>query len=214
MSYYAIIDLEMCNVSKKRQPKEVFLKNEIIQIGVVLLNEELECVDEFKTYVAPEYGEIDGYILKLTGISNKHVKNAPNFQTAFEKLLAWLPDGVVMVAWSNHDETQIRREMRAKGLDEAAYEKILREWVDSQEMFREKLNAKKAYRLSDALNIANIYYNEGAHDALVDAKNTALLFQKMKREVVMTLSPFFVNTGANTYHASVSLGALLSAAAY
>ena len=40
-----------------------------------------------------------------------------------------------------------------------------------------EVNNKK-YKLSEALSIADISYDDGAHDALVDAKNTARLFAK------------------------------------
>ena len=46
------------------------------------------------------------------------------------------------------------------------------------------------YRLSEALIIADIDYDENIHDALVDAKNTALLFAKMQREPKLTLNAY------------------------
>ena len=41
--------------------------------------------------------------------------------------------------------------------------------------------------------IADIDYDEGEHDALVDAKNTAQLFVKMEREPVLVLNPHYSN---------------------
>lgn len=55
------------------------------------------------------------------------------------------------------------------------------------------MNAQKKYKLSEALIIADIDYDEGEHDALVDAKNTAQLFVKMEREPVLVLNPYYSN---------------------
>jgi len=56
-------------------------------------------------------------------------------------------------------------------------------WVDGQKLFSEKMDSPKVYNLTEALNIVGIDYEDGAHDALVDAYNTALLFAKMQRDI-------------------------------
>lgn len=38
---------------------------------------------------------------------------------------------------------------------------------------------------------ADINYEDGAHDGLVDAYNTALLFAKMEREPQLILNPYY-----------------------
>ena len=43
------------------------------------------------------------------------------------------------------------------------------------------------YNLTEALTISGIDYEDGAHDALVDACNTAMLFVKMETEPEMCL---------------------------
>ena len=50
MSNYVVIDLEMCNVLGEAK-KAYGYRNEIIEIGAVLLNESYEIKDSFKTYV-------------------------------------------------------------------------------------------------------------------------------------------------------------------
>jgi hypothetical protein len=55
-----------------------------------------------------------------------------------------------------------------------------------------KMNTEKKYRLSEALSIADIDYDENIHDALVDSRNTALLFAKTQLEDVLVLSPYLV----------------------
>lgn len=66
-------------------------------------------------------------------------------------------------------------------------------WIDCQQMFGERMGRKKDYNLTEALLIANIAYDDGAHDALVDARNTARLFKKLMLEEDFEVSPYFIS---------------------
>ena len=194
MSKYVIVDLEMCNVPLGFK-REVFnWKNELIQIGAVLVDENLEIIEEFMTLVAPEFGTIDAFIEKLTGISRKDVQDAPRIKEALKLFIDWIPDDAVLVSWSENDEIQIRNEVEAKGICVEGLDIYLDSWIDCQKTFGEKMSADKDYRLSEALIIADIDYDEGAHDALVDARNTARLFIKMEKEQVLELNPYHFGT--------------------
>lgn len=61
MSKYVIVDLEMCRVPKGLKREKFGSASELIEIGAVLLDDAYEIEDRFKTYVSPEYGEIDRY---------------------------------------------------------------------------------------------------------------------------------------------------------
>ena len=193
MSKYVIVDLEMCHVPYETR-KELFnWRSELIQIGAVVVDESLEISDEFMTYVLPEFGVIDSEIENLTGITYKDVENAPKIYEALTRFLEWLPEDSILVSWSENDELQIRRELEAKEITVEGIEQYLDNWIDCQETFGEKMDAQKDYRLSEALIIADINYDENQHDALVDAKNTAHLFIKMQKEPVLKLNPYYSN---------------------
>ena len=196
---YVIVDLEMCRVPFAKKTEEYPCRNEIIEIGAVLVNEKLEITDSFKTYVAPEFGVLDDYIQKLTGITNSDLENAPTLQKALEKFIKWLPENAVLVSWSDNDEYQMSEEMYYKYIDMPEFEKYLDNWEDCQEEFGERMNSPKVYRLSEALIIADLEFDENIHDALVDARNTALLFIKMRSESTLKLSPYYsVGTDSST----------------
>ena len=76
MSRYVVIDLEMCNVPGTMR-KQYGWRQEIIQIGAVLLDEDLNVVSKFNRYVRPQYGYLDGFIKGLTGIGWNDLANAP-----------------------------------------------------------------------------------------------------------------------------------------
>ncbi len=204
MGNYVIVDLEMCNVPKGKRTSYEF-SQEIIQIGAVTVNEALEITEEFMTYVSPEFGMIDSFIEKLTGISQKDVENAPCFKEALELFIQWLPKDAVIVSWSYTDKNQIIKEVELKGIVDEKIENYTENWIDCQQTFGEKMNAKKNYRLSEALIISDIYYDEGEHDALVDAKNTAQLFVKMEKEPELVLNPYYVTKDEETYNPFAAL---------
>lgn len=191
MCQYAVVDLEMCKVPYGVRKDKYRWANETIQIGAVLLNDSLEIEDKFVTYVLPQFGFIDTYINNLTGISRSDVSNAPNMKEALQKFVNWLPEDVKVVSWSKNDELQIRHEVEAKDICIEGLVDILDSWVDCQEIFGEKMNSRKCYKLSEALIAADIMYEDGAHDGLVDAYNTALLFAKMEKEPELILNPYY-----------------------
>ena len=67
------------------------------------------------------------------------------------------------------------------------------------------MHTQKVYRLSEALAITDIFYDENAHNALVDAQNTADLFVKMKTEDELVLSPYYASSINDIYDTSGSL---------
>lgn len=84
MSKYVIVDLEMCKVPNGLKRQKYGNACELIEIGAVLLDDTYEIRDRFKTYVSPQYGEIDSYIQKLTGITKADTANAPSAKKALE----------------------------------------------------------------------------------------------------------------------------------
>lgn len=198
MSKYVILDLEMCNVPKGLKRENFRCSQEIIEIGAVLLDETYEVADSFKTYVSPEYGEIDHSIQKLTGITKADTINAPSTKEALETFANWLPEDAILVSWSDNDERQIRKEIELKNLEIDGIENYFGKWEDCQKTFSEKMYSSKKYNLQEALNITGIDYNENIHDALIDAQNTALLFAKMKKEQKLSLVSCYIVADSNS----------------
>lgn len=212
MSFYAVLDLEMCRIPKSiKKDNKLFLSTELIQIGAVLLDDKYKIVDKFVTFVSPEFGTVDRFIENLTGIKNKDLEGAPAFEKALKMFTNWLPENVFLVTWSDSDKSQIDKEIEAKHLDVPEIEKYSERWVDCQKTFAKKIGNDRCYKLSEALAIADIESDVGEHDALIDAKNTALLFSKMEQEEVMTFNKYY-STSENVKQATyMPFAALLSA---
>ena len=116
-SYHIVLDLEMNPVSKEHKNVYENLRQEIIEIGAVKLNEHLEIVDTFDCFVKPEFNyQITPYINKLTGIKSSSAMNAESFATALKDFEAWMGNGADtrIYSWSDNDLIQLKTECEFK----------------------------------------------------------------------------------------------------
>ena len=100
------IDLEM-NTTDTRLVRRKELKNEVIEIGAVRMDDAFHPLGRFRIFVWPQYnGVIERKIYKLTGISNGAVSDAVSLLEALDALEAWCgSDGCEIYAWSMECET-------------------------------------------------------------------------------------------------------------
>lgn len=181
---YLVIDLEMCRVSKlyKRNYKYV---SEIIQIGAVLLDENFERIATLCQYVAPEYGVLDGFIERMTGIHDCDIKNAPKLQESMEHLVDWIGDREYKVyAWSDSDCKQLQHEIKSKGIVSDKMEDFMKadRWIDYQAVFSERFRWDRQYSLKEALECAEVEPEGKFHDGLDDTINTGNMIKKLERD--------------------------------
>ena len=205
---YAVVDLEMCKVPKSLRTQEYKWSRETIQIGAVLLDENFKVYKKFSTFVRPEYGRLDPFIERLTGITKENVYTAQTFEYALERFVKWLKDyDVRCVSWSYADENQIRREIEAKGIDNARINELLDSWIDCQKIFDEKMDSVRQYSLEEALIASDIITEGRAHDGLVDAYNTALLYSKLMTNPEFELNKIYSSAREpQVEHLGVNLG--------
>lgn len=136
-----VIDLEFCYIKNKTQKGVVYMNHEIIQIGAVMMDESMNVLDEFCSYVKPIYTNVSKKVTKLTGITEKDVEDAPLFKEAMDKFVKWIrqTEDVEMYSWSETDKIQIIAETKEKQYDNEILEKLLECWNDAQEIFGKKI---------------------------------------------------------------------------
>ncbi|MGM9947091.1 exonuclease domain-containing protein [Floccifex sp.] len=181
---HIVIDLEMNGTSNKFQEK---CKMEIIQIGVVLLDENYEIADQFSSYVKPQFNtKMENFYENLTGISYFMVNKAPVFFQVMDSFFSWLyslEDDLEILAWSENDLMQILLEAQAKDYEFDEFgDYVLDNWFDFQQEFSHKLFIDHRCSLKDALDFAGIQPMGHWHDALDDALNTAHLVSLIRNE--------------------------------
>ena len=171
------IDLEM-NTTDTRLVRRKELKNEVIEIGAVRMDDAFHPLDRFRIFVRPQYnGVIERKIYKLTGISNGAVSDAVSLPEALDALEAWCgSDGCEIYAWSTSDLCQLRKECGFKGIDSVFLDEMV-QWHDFQEDFRQMLGEKNILSLSNAMHRAGLEPEGCLHDASWDAYNSARLME-------------------------------------
>lgn len=177
---HIVVDLEMNTIRRKSEARKIW-NMETIEIGAVMLDDNLEEIASFRTYVKPEFNDcIERKITRLTGITDDMVKNAPSFSEALKMFTNWClgtNDDVTIYAWSESDYMQISNEMLLKNYQVSENEKdlLLNEWSDFQHEFDSHLGFQKQVSLKMALDMAGVDFSGREHDALDDARNTAEL---------------------------------------
>ena len=98
---YIIMDLEWNNAYMKSAQKFV---NEIIEIGAVKLNEELEIVDTYSELIKPIVSKkLRTRIKDLTHITNEEVLGGKPLQEAISQLEQWVGEDAVVMTWGDTD---------------------------------------------------------------------------------------------------------------
>ncbi len=181
---YIVVDFEMNRIPKRHSSICKGLKNEIIEIGAVRLNENLEITDRFDIYVMPQFNQrISPIITDITGITMKTLEkeNADVFNIAIKKFIEWIGDEPVkFYSWSNTDKIQLFAESKLKLENYDEVLKHFRRWIDLQKIFSRLMHLSHPISLVNALGMTKEFFHGMEHSACDDAENTAYLLMLMK----------------------------------
>ena len=105
---YIIFDLEFNQGFDRLNNKTVSNAKcpfEIIQIGAIKLDSELNILDTFSSYIKSEiYKDIHPFVKKMTGITNSNLKNAPSFKEVYEDFLKFIGiKNSIFGTWGTND---------------------------------------------------------------------------------------------------------------
>lgn len=182
---HCVIDLEFTPISKNFMEEREIVKNEIIQIGAVLLDENYRKISTFSTYVKPVYStHIKPSVTKLTGITDLDVENAPDLAEALKKLTAWIGSEkkTRVYSWSNTDLYQMEDECYLKDIP---FPENMYRWMDFQKVYGRLIGYRHQLSLKNAVTSANgQFIGAQAHTALYDAMATTelLIMTTAKKE--------------------------------
>ena len=182
---YIVVDFEMNPVSRVYKEQKAICKNEIIEIGAVLLDEGYREQDSFQMYVKPCFSEeLRRNIVRLTGITDDMLRNAPGFTEAMKRFFEWclsFGDEVQVIQWSESDYEQIAGEILQKQVPLSEQERTLMTgWHDFQKEYGDVIGTEKQTSLSYAVMLAGEEFEGKRHDALHDARNTARIFKTVR----------------------------------
>lgn len=174
------VDLEMHPVAKVYNAQFAVLKTETIEIGAVMLDEDLREISSFKEYVRPNFSDrVYPKYQKLTGITTEMLADADCFVSVFDRFCKWCGTNYIIYSWSDNDIWQFIGECQLKGIgysDEVRY--MFNNWKDFQAEFGAMLGSERLISLTEAVNLGGLDFIGRVHDGLTDARNTAALFRQ------------------------------------
>lgn len=100
--FYVIMDLEWNNSYNKY--RKCFV-NEILEIGAVMVNDELEVIDTFSVIIRSQLiKKLSGRVKNLTHITNEDMTSGVSFQRAVTDFSKWIGSkNCVFMSWGNSD---------------------------------------------------------------------------------------------------------------
>lgn len=178
--YYIIMDLEWNNAFVHRTKS---FMNEIIEVGAVMLNEELEEISEFSCFVKSRIGKkIRSNIKKLTHITNDDMRSGEPFEAVMKKFEDWIGNREnVILTWGNSDIRVIIENFRLLTGRETV--PFLSNYTDVQRYFQIKRNipVDKQLGLFNAAEDVGMDPNSFSHHrALDDSLLTAECFRRVR----------------------------------
>lgn len=175
---YIVFDLEF------NQGYSDFLKQEIIEIGAVKLNEDLEILDTFSKRIRPQINKkLDWRTKKVIRITQEELSQGIRFENAIDKFKKWIGNDYILCSWALDDIFELINNSKAFGLDFLWINKF----IDIQELYF----SEKAISLTNAILKLRIQFKLDFHEALNDAMYTVKVLQKIK--------PFDLTSKFRTY---------------
>ena len=181
--YYITLDLEW-NQAYAQQSIAVQkrlccrLRGEVIQIGAVKLDRNLNLCGSYSVIVKPKYfKKLHRHVSELTGITQDQMNQGIPLPEAAEAFRKWCGEDFAFLTWGPDDIPMLKENLNAHG--------ISGDWLEStydlQLIFNRELNdGKKQRSLEYAMEHFGIPMTLPAHDALNDAYFTALVAARLE----------------------------------
>ena len=194
---YIVFDLEFNQGFDKKLNKTVSDEKcpfEILQIGAVKLDADLNIIVTFNTFVKPNiYKEIHPFIKKMTNIIHEDVKDAPNFPQAFNNFKEFMNnDKNILCVWGNGDLKELYRNIKYYNL---STENLSNTYINVQHHASIYFNnpTGKSIGLQNAITLLQLNQDKSYHNALNDAYYTSLVFKNIFNDKIETKKYTFVN---------------------
>ncbi|MGI5976389.1 MAG: exonuclease domain-containing protein [Candidatus Limivicinus sp.] len=188
---YVVVDLEwnqaMSSKSSVFNKLPIHLRGEIIEIGAVRLDENMQPAEEFTVDVKPVYFKRMHYkVKKITGFDKERLSHGLPFADALEQFHSFCGDDVTFITWGCDDQGILEQNIIIHDLD---WDWIAG-WVNLQMIYNMQTGGDKNQKsLASAMEHFDIEQTRVAHDALGDAYNTALVCTKLDMAEGLRLYP-------------------------
>nr|WP_221401492.1 3'-5' exonuclease [Paenibacillus phyllosphaerae] len=154
------------------------LPMEVIEIGAVRLDENLNQVDVFSSLIKPVYfSKLNGFIKKKTGIPQADIDVADGFPKVIAEFTQWLgrSESFLLITWGGEDLKRIIFDTRMHKIDDAYWMAVT--YFDLLKGYLRHKNVTNDVSVEAALAELQIESTGSAHRALDDAIMTAKIMQ-------------------------------------
>lgn len=163
---YIIFDLEATCDDKEK------IRNEIIEIGAVKIDTNLNVLERFQRFVKPiENPTLSNFCKELTKIKQSDVDNADTFDIVVKEFIDFVGDGV-LCSWGFYDQTQLMKDCILHDLKYEWCEKHIS--LKHQHADINKL--RRGVGLRKALGMMNVKFDGIPHRGIDDAINISKIF--------------------------------------
>jgi inhibitor of KinA sporulation pathway (predicted exonuclease) len=168
---YIVFDLEMNN-------KWGSSIHEIIEIGAVKIDGNLEIVGGYQSFIKPKiHIFISKMIRRKTKIRQEWVNKAPDLPYVLDGFKDWIgAEEYLLCGWGRDDLIAMERNFKMNEMNADEYD-MLKNYRDIQKSFGNIFQLKNQISLKNALEMINVTPRYDIwHRAIFDAINTAQVF--------------------------------------
>ena len=182
---YIVFDLEWNQSPGGKKDSNIRLPFEIIEIGAVKLNEQLETVDSFQRLIKPQvYNWIHDSIHEVIHVDYKDLMKGIPFPQAAREFLEWCGPQYRFFTWGNQDVMELQRNLKYYEMMHLLPGPVT--YYDVQKLFGIRYESKKERRaLEYAIDYLQIVKNQDFHRALADAYYTGEVLKKIEPECIL-----------------------------
>lgn len=168
-----------------REPEVYGVPFEIVEIGAVKLNENMEMVSEFNELVKPQlYHEMHHVTRKLIHLQMKQLEKGRKFQDVCSDFKEWWGDEYIFCTWGPADLTELQRNMAHYDFEPLSDRPVM--YYDVQKLFSLAFEDKKSRRsLEYAVDFLEIEKDIPFHRAFSDAYYTAKVLARITDKSVL-----------------------------
>lgn len=181
--YYIVLDLEFNQDFSSLQGDDLKRQRsffEIIQIGAIKLDEELNYISTFNRYIKPSvYSKMNTYVTELTGITTEKIMNEDIFPKVYDEFIEFVRGmDSVFCTWGMSDMRILFKNIDYYKIDN---QYIPRSYINLQPYASKILgiSSKRLLSLENALEALNIDSQYRFHNAANDAYYTAEILKKI-----------------------------------
>lgn len=177
---YIIFDLEwnQCPVGKEKENTR--LPFEIIEIGAVKTDENLQIIDRFSSTVSPRiYRQLHYKVREMSSLTAKDLQDSPGFKTVVTQFLNWCGTNYRFCTWGSLDIMELQRNMQFFKIKHRFEMPLI--YYDIQKLFNLSIGGDKQLlsSLSHAIEYLDLPTCGEFHRALSDAEYTLEVMRHM-----------------------------------